>query len=127
MNFLIDSSLSPLVAEKLRIAGHDSIQVRRYGIHKADDEVVFARAAEEYRVLVSADTNFSSILAARQAVKPSVILFRREAPRRAEKQAALLLANMSTLTELLEQGSLVVFEDGHLRSRPLPLLQTRKS
>jgi predicted nuclease of predicted toxin-antitoxin system len=101
--------------------------VRRYGIHKADDEVVFARAAEEYRVLVSADTNFASILAARQAAKPSVILFRREAPRRAEKQAALLLANMSTLTELLEQGSLVVFEDGHLRSRPLPLLQTRKS
>jgi predicted nuclease of predicted toxin-antitoxin system len=126
VNFLIDSSLSPLVAEKLRIAGHDSVQVRRYGIHKADDEVVFARAAEEYRVLVSADTNFRSILAARQAVKPSVILFRREAPRRAEKQAALLLANMSTLTELLEQGSLVVFEDGHLRSRPLPL-QTRKS
>ena len=127
MNFLIDSSLSPLVAEKLRIAGHDSIQVRRYGIHKADDEVVFARAAEEYRVLVSADTNFGSILAARQAVKPSVILFRREAPRRAEKQAALLLANMPTLTELLEQGSLVVFEDGHLRGRPLPLQQTRKS
>lgn len=127
MNFLIDSSLSPLVAEQLRLAGHDSIQVRRYGIHKADDEVVFARAAEEYRVLVSADTNFASILAARQAAKPSVILFRREAPRRAEKQAALLLANMSTLTELLEQGSLVVFEDGHLRSRPLPLLQPRKS
>ena len=127
MNFLIDSSLSPLVAEQLRLAGHDSIQVRRYGIHKADDEVVFARAAEEYRVLVSADTNFASILAARQAAKPSVILFRREAPRRAEKQAALLLANMSTLTELLEQGSLVVFGDGHLRSRPLPLLQTRKS
>ena len=127
MNFLIDSSLSPLVAEKLRSAGHNSIQVRRYGIHKADDEVVFARAAEEYRVLVSADTNFASILAARQAAKPSVILFRRESPRRAEKQAALLLANMSTLTELLEQGSLVVFEDGHLRSRPLPLLQTHKS
>ena len=96
MNFLIDSSLSPLVAEQLRLAGHDSIQVRRYGIHKADDEVVFARAAEEYRVLVSADTNFASILAARQAVKPSVILFRREAPRRAEKHAALVLANMAT-------------------------------
>ncbi len=78
-------------------------------------------APRRYRVLVSADTNFASILAARQAAKPSVILFRREAPRRAEKQAALLLANMSTLTELLEQGSLVVFEDGHLRSRPLPL------
>ena len=127
MNFLIDSSLSPIVAEQLRLAGYDSIQVRRYGIHKADDEVVFARAAEEYRVLVSADTNFASILAARQAAKPSVILFRREAPRRAEKQAALLLANMPTLLELLEQGSLVVFEDGHLRGRPLPLQQTRKS
>jgi predicted nuclease of predicted toxin-antitoxin system len=82
VNFLIDSSLSPLIADRLRWAGHDSVQVRRYGIHKSEDEVIFNRAAEEARVLVSADTTFTALLAARQAVKPSVILFRRAAPKR---------------------------------------------
>jgi predicted nuclease of predicted toxin-antitoxin system len=126
VNFLIDSSLSPLVADRLRWAGHDSVQVRRYGIHKAEDEAIFHRAAEEARVLVSADTTFSALLAARQAAKPSVILFRGESPRRAEAQAALLIANLGHMAELLDQGSMVVFEHARLLSRPLPLLPIRK-
>ena len=62
MNFLIDNSLAPLLSEKLREAGHDSVHVRRYGIHKADDEVIFERASQEDRVLVSADTDFGAVL-----------------------------------------------------------------
>jgi len=127
VNFLIDSSLSPLLAERLRRAGHDSVQVRRYGIHKSADEVIFERAAEEARVLISADTGFGALLAARQAAKPSVILFRGESPRRAEAQAALLLANLGQMAELLDQGSMIVFERARLLSRPLPLLPIRKS
>ncbi|MGH7930515.1 MAG: DUF5615 family PIN-like protein [Candidatus Binatia bacterium] len=126
MNFLVDHSLSPTVAEKLRQAGHDSVHVRRYGIHKADDEVLFDRAAQEVRVLVSADTDFSTILATRQAAKPSVILFRRESPRRPDAQVSLLLANLATITDLLNQGSIIVFEGGRLLSRPLPILRSGK-
>lgn len=126
MNFLIDSSLSPLLADRLRRAGHNSVQVRRYGIHKSEDEVIFDRAAEEARVLVSADTDFGALLATRQAAKPSVILFRGESPRRAEAQAALLLANLSHMAELLDQGSMIVFEHARVLSRPLPLLPLRK-
>ncbi|HKY07548.1 MAG TPA: DUF5615 family PIN-like protein [Candidatus Binatia bacterium] len=127
MNFLIDSSLSPILAEKLRQAGHDSVHVRRYGIHKADDDVVFARATLEERILVSADTKFAALLSARQAAKPSVILLTRPSPRRPQEQASLLLANRSVLAELLEQGSLVVFEENRLRARPLPILRGLKS
>jgi predicted nuclease of predicted toxin-antitoxin system len=90
VNFLIDNSLSPVFAENLRLAGHDSVQVRRYGIHKADDEVIFDRAAEEVRVLVSAGTDFGTILTTRQGAKPSVILFGRESAQRPEAQAGLL-------------------------------------
>lgn len=126
MNFLIDNSLSPTFAESLRMAGHDSVQVRRYGIHKADDEVIFDRAAEEVRVLVSAGTTFGTILATRQAAKPSVILFRRESAQRPEEQAGVLLANLSTITDLLNQGSVIVFEEGRLRSRALPILRSGK-
>lgn len=126
MNFLIDNSLPPLLAEKLRQAGHDSVHVRRYGIHKADDEVVFGRAIEEDRVLVSADTDFSAILASRQGMKPSVILINRASPRRADAQATLLLANRPEIADLLGQGSVIVFAEDRLLSRALPLLRGSK-
>lgn len=126
MNFLIDHSLSPAVAEKLRQAGHDSVHVRRYGIHKADDEVLFDRAAQEVRVLVSADTDFAIILATRQAAKPSLVLFRRDSHRRPDAQASLLLANLPTISDLLNHGGIIVFEENRLLSRAVPLLRSGK-
>jgi predicted nuclease of predicted toxin-antitoxin system len=126
VNFLVDHSLSPAVAEKLRQAGHDSVHVRRYGIHKADDEVLFDRAAQEVRVLVSADTDFATILATRQTTKPSVILFRRETHRRPDAQARLLLANLPTISDLLDHGAIIIFEENRLLSRAAPLLRGGK-
>ena len=124
MNFLVDHSLSPAVAEKLRQAGHDSVHARRYGIHKADDEVLFDRAAQEVRVLVSADTDFARILATRQTTKPSVILFRRDTHRRPDAQARLLLANLPTISDLLDHGAIITFEENRLLSRAAPLLRS---
>ena len=96
------------------------MHVRRYGIHKADDEVVFKRAIQEDRVLVSADTDFSAILTAWQTVKPSVILIKRPSPRRADAQASLLLANRTAIADLLDHGSIIVFEEDRLLSRAIP-------
>lgn len=126
MNFLIDNSLAPAVAEKLREAGHDCVHVRRYGIHKADDDTIFARAAQENRVLVSTDTDFANLLAIRGLTKPSVILLKRTSARRPDLQARLLLANQPLITELLEQGCVLVFEENRIRSRSLPLLRGGK-
>ena len=121
MRFLVDNALSPLVAQALRKAGHEANHVRDYGLAAADDETIMALAASEERVVVSADTDFGTLLALREETRPSVILLRRISQRRPADQAALLLANLPNLTDALECGSIVVFMEDRIRVRALPI------
>ena len=109
---------SPAVAEGLRQAGHDAAHVRDYGMAAAEDEEIFERAAGEGRILISADTDFGTILALRKTPKPSVILFRLSTQRHPDHQIGYCWQISSELSADLDRGCIAVFEDTRIRVRP---------
>jgi predicted nuclease of predicted toxin-antitoxin system len=110
-----------VVAEGLRQADHDAIHVRDLGLAAADDVTIFEHADRDQRVIVSADTDFGTILAIRNSARPSVILFRGATPRNPIGQVKLLIANLAEIAPSIERGAVVVLEPQRIRVRSLPI------
>jgi predicted nuclease of predicted toxin-antitoxin system len=119
MKFLVDNALSPDVAALLTADGHDAVHVRSLALHTATDGVIFQTAVDQQRVLISADTDFGTMLTLGQRTRPSVILLRHGVPRRPDEQAALLRANLPSVAADLEAGAIVVFRGDRIRVRRL--------
>lgn len=79
MKFLIDNPLSPRLATALAAAA--AVHVRSYTMGAASDPEFFARAEPGERTIVSAHTDFGSLLAQRRASRPSVVLLRQSGNR----------------------------------------------
>lgn len=121
MRLLLDNNLSVHMGARLRAAGWDVVHVRDRELHAAVDETVLQLAADERRVLVSADTDFGQILSRTRATAPSVVLVRRVVGRRVEALADLLLLQLPMVEAELDTGCVVAVGDESLRVRALPL------
>lgn len=125
MRFLVDNALSPILAALLRDAGHHAVHVRDIGLQHAEDDVIFERATADNCVLLSADTDFSTILATRAASRPSLILFRGGGSRKADHLASVIVANLGEVADALDSGAIVTFEPSRVRVRALPIVFDR--
>ena len=121
MKFLIDNAVSPDVAALLRAAGHDAVHVLDRRMGDADDQQVIQLAVAEGRVIVSADTDFGTLLVLQKMQLPSVVLLRRGVPRRPSDQTAMLLANLRNITADLTNGAIVIFRRDRIRVRRLSM------
>ena len=109
------------MAEGLRSLGHDAVHVRDYGMQGADDADILRRAEAEDRIVISADTDFGTILAVLKKRKPSVIILRRLFPRRPKDQVTFITSNLAPVEEGLQKGAVVVIEENRIRVRLLPI------
>jgi predicted nuclease of predicted toxin-antitoxin system len=84
------------------------------------DEQIVARAVHEDRIIVSADSDLSTILAVQEAERPAFILFREPDFTIAADYFELMAPALSILQPELAAGCVAVFRRGKLRIRRLP-------
>lgn len=116
----MDNAVSPVVAKGLIAAGYDAVHALDYKIESAPDAVIFSRAKQEGRALISLDTDFGTMLALTMASHPSVILMR-HVSKKPQTQLSLLLSVLPEIQDAIEQGSIVTVEAWRVRIRPLPV------
>ncbi len=124
MRLLLDNSLSPKLVAPLIEAGHDVAHVRDHQMAGADDASVLALAVESGRVVVSADSDFGTLLARTHAMAPSFLLVRRLVGRRVSELAAIIIDNLPAVEDDLDAGAVVVLGDTSLRLTPRRLVMS---
>lgn len=122
MKFLIDQNRSPRLAALLRDRGHDAVHTLELGLERAEDIDLLLLAEREDRIIVSADTDFGTLLALSGRTSPSIILFRSRNALTADQHAELILGHLDDLAPDLVEGAVVVVGDERIRIRRLPLL-----
>ncbi len=120
MKVLIDMNLSPDWTAAFAAQNIESVHWSTVGDPRAEDTEIMEYARANDYIVFTHDLNFGTILALTQAENPSVVQVR------AQNILPSHLANtvVSVLREneaLLEQGALIVVDEGRARVRILPL------
>lgn len=123
MRFVIDMNLSPNWAVRLGQAGHDAVHWSAVGDDTAADADIAAWAHAEGRIVLTADRDFSVIVATSGSAGPSVVQLRCADLRVAAIGEATLAAIAEAEVDLTA-GALLTFNGHRARIRPLPVERT---
>jgi len=120
MKILIDMNLSPDWVAVFAAREIESVHWSTVGDPRAEDEKIMEYARADNYVVFTHDLDFGTMLALTQARSPSVIQVR------AQNILPGYLANtvisvLQTNEAFLEQGALIVVDEGRARVRILPL------
>jgi predicted nuclease of predicted toxin-antitoxin system len=118
---LLDAGLSPRLAVDLRGRGFDVIHVRDIGLQTALDDEILQRAADEGRVLIALDGDFSALLAHGNLACPSLIHLRSRGLSDPARQAEAIDGAIALAKDELVRGAIVTIRDNQVRIRALPV------
>lgn len=119
MKFILDMGIPPKVGHWLVEVGHEAIHIGEVNPRALDTEIL-EWAQEKNAIILTADKDFSDLLATRGLSSPSVILFRLT-PAPPGQVIQRLEPVLKLYTEELEKGCLVTIAIGKARLRRLPI------
>ncbi|MEW6040845.1 MAG: DUF5615 family PIN-like protein [Elusimicrobiota bacterium] len=120
MKFLVNLCLSPKTLITLHSLGYEAVRVNQLNMSKSTDAEIFEYAAKNQMVVLTADLDFSQVLAYTKYDKPSVVIFRLETPS-FERVNNFLTKIIPEFSKELEKGSIIIIEEGKVRVRNLPI------
>jgi predicted nuclease of predicted toxin-antitoxin system len=120
MKFLLDMNLSPEWCETLRQAGWDAAHWSTLGAYNASDAAIMEYARQNNYVVLTHDLDFSAILAASHAGKPSVVQLRAQdvVP---ERLGPVVVQALNAHADALTEGAILTLDTERARIRILPL------
>ena len=117
MKFLLDENLSPRLTSSIPGAQHLR-DLLTTGIGGLD---IIDFAATHGMTIITADTDFGTLLAASGRAKPSVVLVRELLPLPVTDQGDMIANNLRRVSEALEHGAVIVIGQDRIRVRLLPI------
>jgi predicted nuclease of predicted toxin-antitoxin system len=120
MKFLVDMNLSPAWVHFLAKQGFEAIHWSAVGQGTASHEESMLWASDRDYILLTADLDFGSILAATRRHKPSVVQIRGDLLN-SSAVGKVLLASVKASRRELRDGALVSIDLRRTRLRILPL------
>ena len=91
------------------------------GLGNTDDPVILTAAAGDARTIVTADTDFGALLAARGTSSPSVVMLRSSDHLTPDEQAQLIATVLARVGDDLEDGAIASVTPERIRLRTLPI------
>jgi predicted nuclease of predicted toxin-antitoxin system len=120
MKILIDMNLSPDWVRALTAANIESVHWSTIGDPRAEDAAIMEYARANDYIVFTHDLDFGAILALTQAESPSVVQVRTQNILPGHL-ANTVVTVLQTNEAALEQGALIVVDEGRERVRILPL------
>ena len=120
MHFLVNLCIPPKLILKLQEFGYNGIRVDKLGMSKSSDYEIFEYAKQHDMVIITADMDFTRILAYTKSGKPSTIVFHLKNPSY-EKMVKYLKEALIKFEENLQKGAIILIKEGKIRIRNLPV------
>jgi predicted nuclease of predicted toxin-antitoxin system len=121
MRLHVDENLSARIAARLGAAGHDAVHVTSVGLGSTDDAVILDAASESSQVVLTADADFSTMLALQNRSQPSVLMLRSSDHLTPDEQADLILRTLEQVGSELDDGAVASVSPERIRIRTLPI------
>ncbi|HYX25221.1 MAG TPA: DUF5615 family PIN-like protein [Thermoanaerobaculia bacterium] len=120
MRFLLNMNVPRLVGRLLEPDGHEWRHVADLNLQRADDREIVATAKASGEVIITHDLDYGHLLAFSGDLRPSVLILRQRKAHPRELYESLS-RTAETWKAAVEEGAIVIIEDGALRIRRLPI------